>query len=383
LVYIVSGYDQNLFDILPTIDVSGRLRFKLRQNVNGPVDLQVRLRDGGGDNESAPQPLRLIVKPVNDPPSFTVGPDITIREDAGPQVFPGRITNISPGAENERLDQTVEFIVETDNPSLFTAAGQPRIDADGKIRFHAAPNANGVANLSIIARDILDEVSAVKPFRIVVNAVNDPPSFIGRHVTAFINTGLNVIPSWATEIDVGAVNESDQRVFFFTSPQLISNLAIFANADGQPSVTPDGTLAFTLAAGVAGSTTFTMVLFDTGAGEGIGNFTKSFTLTVGLEGETNGDGRVDITDLNNVRNSFGAQSSNGAPVPGDTYPIDGRVDIKDLNAVRNQFGTSLTGAPVASTRHTEQLLRQRAADLLFQNWQAAATTTIRPAKSRR
>jgi hypothetical protein len=52
---------------------------------------------------------------------------------------------------------------------------------------------------------------------------------------------------------------------------------------------------------------------------------------VGLTGDTDGDGDVDLTDLNNVRNNFG-----GAGL-GDT-DSDGDVDLSDLNNVRNNFG---------------------------------------------
>jgi hypothetical protein len=50
-------------------------------------------------------------------------------------------------------------------------------------------------------------------------------------------------------------------------------------------------------------------------------------------GDTNGDGQVDIVDLNNVRNNFGSEN----PPVGDTNG-DNVVDITDLNAVRNNFG---------------------------------------------
>jgi hypothetical protein len=49
---------------------------------------------------------------------------------------------------------------------------------------------------------------------------------------------------------------------------------------------------------------------------------------------------VDLVDLNNVRNNFGAV---GASVLGDTND-DGRVDLQDLNAVRNSFGATATSA---------------------------------------
>jgi hypothetical protein len=55
----------------------------------------------------------------------------------------------------------------------------------------------------------------------------------------------------------------------------------------------------------------------------------------GRAGDTNADGLVDIKDLNNVRNQFGAVGGN--PI-GDTLPFNGVVGIEDLNAVRNNFG---------------------------------------------
>jgi hypothetical protein len=51
-------------------------------------------------------------------------------------------------------------------------------------------------------------------------------------------------------------------------------------------------------------------------------------------GDTNGDGVVDLVDLNNVRNHFGDVGL------GDTSPFDGDVDLDDLNAVRNNFGAT-------------------------------------------
>jgi hypothetical protein len=50
------------------------------------------------------------------------------------------------------------------------------------------------------------------------------------------------------------------------------------------------------------------------------------------------NGRVDINELNAVRNNFGTFGPRG--MAGDLYPFDGRVDIHDLNLVRNNFGNS-------------------------------------------
>jgi hypothetical protein len=62
-------------------------------------------------------------------------------------------------------------------------------------------------------------------------------------------------------------------------------------------------------------------------------------------GDTNGDGLVDIVDLNNVRNNFGATGAPDGTLAGDAYPFDGAVDIEDLNGVRNNFGTEPEPVP--------------------------------------
>jgi hypothetical protein len=58
---------------------------------------------------------------------------------------------------------------------------------------------------------------------------------------------------------------------------------------------------------------------------------------VPVTGDTDGDGDVDLTDLNNVRNNFGGTTG------GDTNG-DGLVDLVDLNNVRNNFGATAGSA---------------------------------------
>jgi hypothetical protein len=56
------------------------------------------------------------------------------------------------------------------------------------------------------------------------------------------------------------------------------------------------------------------------------------------DGDSDGNGAVDIVDLNLVRNNFGRLLYGSSLEHGDTYPLDGQVDITDLNRVRNNFG---------------------------------------------
>ena len=63
-------------------------------------------------------------------------------------------------------------------------------------------------------------------------------------------------------------------------------------------------------------------------------------------GDTNGDGVVNIDDLNSVRNNFGSgDGSDLSGIPGDAVPFDGFVNIDDLNAVRNNFGAGAAAVP--------------------------------------
>jgi hypothetical protein len=77
---------------------------------------------------------------------------------------------------------------------------------------------------------------------------------------------------------------------------------------------------------------------DVGATAGVAEFLIGEPVSIAQPGDADGNGRVDLVDLNLVRNNFGAT---GGTVLGDTVPFDGKVDLADLNAVRNHFGESL------------------------------------------
>ena len=87
----------------------------------------------------------------------------------------------------------------------------------------------------------------------------------------------------------------------------------------------------------------------------------SFSVVTPQPGDTNRDGRVDIDDLNSVRNNFGAVGNEDGTLAGDAFPFDGFVNIDDLNAVRNNFGVA---GPVAIvTASSPTMRRHLSADL--------------------
>jgi len=86
---------------------------------------------------------------------------------------------------------------------------------------------------------------------------------------------------------------------------------------------------------------------DACAGAGICDAGAAFVFDIGmpLYGDTNGDGLVDLEDLNNVRAHFGSTGPDNGTLPGDTVAFDGIVDLTDLNNVRNNFGTGASPVP--------------------------------------
>jgi hypothetical protein len=83
--FIVTGNtNPGLFSAAPAIDGTGTLTYTPAANANGSATITIVAQDnGGGTNTSAPQSFTITVLSVNDAPSFTVGPDQTVLEDAG------------------------------------------------------------------------------------------------------------------------------------------------------------------------------------------------------------------------------------------------------------------------------------------------------------
>ena len=97
---------------------------------------------------SAPQTFTITVTPVNDVPSFAIGLNQAVNEDAGPQTVLKSATGLSAGPANEST-QTLSFIVGNSNRALFTPAGQPAVDANGTLTFTTAPDANGSVKVAV------------------------------------------------------------------------------------------------------------------------------------------------------------------------------------------------------------------------------------------
>jgi hypothetical protein len=219
---------------------------------------------------------------VNDKPSFTPGPDVTVLEDSGRVTVAGWPQAVSPGPASE-VTQRISYVVTNDNARLF--AKRPAIAADGTLTFTPAKNANGTAAVTVKARDTFgtayggQNTSDPQTFQIIVTPVNDAPSFTkGRDLSAAQGAGEQVIAAWAKRIAAGPSDETGQSLAFVvqqvTTPDLFSVL---------PAIAPDGTLTFTPAAGATGKATVTVALQDDGGTENGGMDTspaQTFAITI-------------------------------------------------------------------------------------------------------
>jgi hypothetical protein len=140
-------------------------------------DYSVRVSNPFGSETSTVATLRLPL--VNQPPSFTKGPDVTVAEDSGPHTIAGWATQIQSGPAEE-TPQGLTFLITSDNSALF--ASGPAIDSSsGALTFGLAPNANGAANITVVLMDDGgtdnggNDSSAPETFVINVTPVNDCP----------------------------------------------------------------------------------------------------------------------------------------------------------------------------------------------------------------
>jgi uncharacterized protein (DUF697 family) len=248
-------------------------------NFNGTDSFTYRARDAS-QNESTAATVTITVRPVNDPPAFTMGASPTVTEDSGPQSM-AWATAISAGPSNE-AGQALSFIVSNDNGALFSV--QPTIAPDGTLSFTPAANANGSATVTVELRDdggtANDGVdrTAAETFTVNILASNDAPRFTkGANQVVLEDAAQQTVGLWATGIISGPANESSQAVDFVVTND---NNALFSV---QPAVSSAGTLTFKPAPNQNGAATVTVRAHDNGgtANGGVDtSVAQTFTIAV-------------------------------------------------------------------------------------------------------
>src|SRR5919107_3876180 len=250
----------------PSVAPDGTLTYTPAADKNGSATVTIKAKDNGGtanggQDESAEETFTVTINAVNDAPSFQKDANETVNEDAGAQAVNGWASDISAGRADEN-GQQLTFEVTSDT-NLFTAGGQPAIDASGKLTYEAAPNANGSATVTVKAHDdggTLNggtDTSAEQIFTIKVSAVNDAPVAHADTMATDEDTKL-VFPSsdLVGNDDEGADNESSQTM---------TVTEVYEGTDGTVSLSNDGSITFTPESNFSGNATFRYLVCDNGS----------------------------------------------------------------------------------------------------------------------
>jgi len=270
LAYQISAISNPaLFAAGPALANDGTLTYTVAANANGSSTFVARAQDSGGTANggidlSAVQTFTINVTAVNDAPSFTVGADQTVNEDAGPQTVNAWLSTFSDG--DPEVIQALSFVITNNsNPALFSSA--PSVSPVGTLTYTPAANANGSAIITLRIEDDGSNTppnvntSATQTFTINVTAVNDAPSFVaGANQTVNEDAAAQTINPWATAISPGPADEAAQTVSFSISNN--SDPGLFS---ALPAVSPTGVLTYTPAADANGSATLTLILTDSGS----------------------------------------------------------------------------------------------------------------------
>ncbi|MHB8072055.1 MAG: tandem-95 repeat protein, partial [Candidatus Cryosericum sp.] len=250
-----------------TVSLSaGIITMRPAVNFSGTAIFDYTIQDDGTTNGSTDPKISVgmasvSVVPVNDPPSFVKGADQTVSEDCGTQTVAGWATGMSAGPADEAI-QSLAFIVSNDNNALFST--QPAVSPAGTLTYTLAANMNGSATVTVSIHDsggtLNDGVdtSAAQTFTITVAAVNDAPSFTnGAAQTVLEDCGPQTVAGWATAIQAGPADESSQSLTFRVTGN--TDPSLFSVA---PSISPDGTLAYTPGLDANGTAMITATLQD-------------------------------------------------------------------------------------------------------------------------
>lgn len=192
------------------------------------------------------------------------------------------------------------------------------LNSANALTYQGNPDYFGNDTLTLTANDGGTNGIATRTIPITVAPVNDRPSFIANDPSPITNiSGTQTLTNWAS-FNPGAANEAGQTATYTVSN--ISNPSLFAPGSA-PAIAANGTLTYTPASGVTGTSTFQVAVKDNG-GTAIGgqdtSLVQTFTITVnapnttgGMASDFNNDGFVDILWRNYATGQNGVWYMNG------------------------------------------------------------------------
>jgi len=269
----------NLNVIYTNPSATGSLEFTAVLDGYGTTTITVTVMDDGGTSpgiDTYQTTFDIVVNPINDPPTFTKGPDIpssgNMPEDAGTQNVFNWATNINAGGTlNNEAAQTLTFTLTVVGTTSNIAFDNLAINSFGTLTFKSTANTNGTATIDVYLEDDGSNTppnqnrSITETFTITVDPVNDPPNFTGGgDIVIDEGIGFQTFSAWATAISPGGgSDELSQLLTFNLVPSSVTGTMSFIS---DPMIDPvSGDLTFEVVPDGNGSATYLLSLMDDGS----------------------------------------------------------------------------------------------------------------------
>ena len=274
---------RELFVVPPRIDVTtGTLTFTTKLGVSTvtPITFIIVANDSQADNSTCggrgivSKSMTIEIAPVNWPPCFVCGGSVEVLEDRGQKIVLNHAMNITAGPFAEKV-QNMKFTLIPSSPEMFLEG--PNIDAStGNLRFTPKADFCGTSDVTVALDDGESTNSAALQcnFQIVVNKVNDPPTFShGSKISIDEDSGY-YCQTWIHDSSAGPLESSphgqcDQQRTRFTVTIIEDNNDIFLQVPEIDALS--GNLCFKSKAEYCGVATITVQMFDDGGMDNGGN----------------------------------------------------------------------------------------------------------------
>lgn len=287
-----------------------------------------------------------IIVTLNEDSTYTFSSSTFSFSDNPGDTLPGDDT--LPGGDSGD-DGTVQAIQIVSLPTVgsFTFNGNPvTVDtivnaADlGNLKFTPEADANGDSYASFQYKIGDGTTFSTEVYNLTFNVtpVNDIPSFTASDPPAIaVDSGLQTLTDWAT-FNPGATNESDQTATYIVSN--ISNPALFSVL---PSIDANGELTYESAPGAEGTSTFDVVVQDSGGTTNGGVDTsppQTFTITVNSTGgspEINAPTALKVLSANSSISTISLNDAGVAATSSVTLQVDrGTLGVSAIAGVTVQ-----------------------------------------------
>jgi hypothetical protein len=269
-----SGLLANLTSSYTSPDASGSLSFDILPNSFGTNLLTVKVQDDGASNNIVTRTFKVVVIPVNDPPTLDSLSNLSLNEDFGLYIV--NLTGITAGAGNEPADGlTVSAI--SDNPSIipspvviYTAPA-----GTGMLQLNSIQDGAGSANITVTVYDAGTSNNTIThTFQVTVSPANDFPTLNPiANVTIPEDAGFQTVN--LSGISSGAANETQTLSVTASNgtPGLLTNVQVSYTS-------PAGTamLSFSTVSNSSGNGTITVFVSDGGDSNNI--VSQSFTVFI-------------------------------------------------------------------------------------------------------